>query len=153
MAAASMMNDVRNTHVREGDDRGRAVDRREHPIGRDREVVLGRDDVELVAGRLQSAKQIDHRREVQRRAHETPARGGRADRRQRHHVRRRDVLVHADGAVRGADDPGDLVADLDRHLPPSFLPGAHAAGRPGLGVLGEIARRARGIAPSELLIM
>ena len=30
---------------------------------------------------------------------------------------------------------------------------AHAARRPRVGVLGEVARRPRGIAPSELLIM
>src|SRR5688572_10150565 len=54
---------------------------------------------------------------------------------------RSDVLMHADGAVRRADQPGDLVANLDRHLPPAFLPGANAASGPGLRVSGKVPRR------------
>ena len=42
----------------------------------------------------------------------------------------RDVLVHRDASGRRADQPGNLVADGHRQLPPAFLPGPDAARPP-----------------------
>ena len=53
------------------------------------------------------------------------------------HLGGRDVVVHADRAGRRTDHRAHAVADLEGHLPPPVLPGAHAAGGPCLGVLGQ----------------
>src|SRR3989440_12920636 len=46
----------------------------------------------------------------------------------------RDVLVHRDLTSVRADDARHLVADVERHLPPTFGPRAHAARGPSVGV-------------------
>ena len=56
----------------------------------------------------------------------------------------RDVLVHGDLTSVRADDARHLVADGERHLPPTFGPRAHAARRPSVGVsLESVERLAR----------
>ena len=47
------------------------------------------------------------------------------------------VLVHHGRARLGADDPADLVADLERHRPPALGPGADASRPPDTGELGD----------------
>ena len=48
------------------------------------------------------------------------------------------VLVHDDRAGRRAEDPPELVADRDRHLPPAFGPGTDPALAPRARVLAEV---------------
>ena len=137
------VHDVRRPeqHVREGDDGGRAVDGVEHAVGAHRQIGLGGDDPQLVTGGLLRPVEIHHRGKIHLAADEHASRGSRIQARQRHQMRRRHVFVHADRPGRRADDARDLVADFERHLPPALFPGAHAARRPCLGVLGEILRR------------
>ena len=43
--------------------------------------------------------------------------------------------MHHHRARIGADDASDLVAEVDRHVPPPFGPGAHTTRRPSVGVV------------------
>ena len=50
----------------------------------------------------------------------------------------RHVLVHDDRARRRAEDPPELVADRDGHLPPPFRPRPDAALAPDARVLAKV---------------
>ena len=54
------------------------------------------------------------------------------------------VLVHDDGARQRAEDPPELVADRDRHVPPPLGPGPDAALAPCARVFAEVVLRRRG---------
>jgi hypothetical protein len=107
---------------------------------RDRGVVLDRDDLEL---RLRLV-QVAHRREVRLLVDDPVALAGRLEAREDDRLGDRHVLVHDDRAGRRAEDPAELVADGDRHLPPAFGPGANPALPPHAGVLAEVVLGGRG---------
>ena len=100
----------------------------------DRGAVLDRDDLEP---RLRLVE-VAHGGEVRLLVHDpvplTRPRKAREDDR----LGDGHVLVHHDRAGRRAEDPAELVAHRDRHLPPTVRPRADAALAPGAGVLEEI---------------
>ena len=128
-------------HVGERDECRPLVNRGEQAVERHDEVRIGGDDGQLEAERLLGAIEIDERREIGGQTDNPVALRSRLHARQRHHRRRRHVLVHADGSGWCADDAAHLVADFTGHLPPALLPGAHAACRPRVRVLGQRLRR------------
>ncbi len=113
----------------DGDEQRALVDRVD-----DRGSVLHGDDLE-VGLRL---VEVAHRREVRLLVDDAvplarPCEAGKDDR-----LRHRHVLMHHDRAGRCTEDPAELVADRDRHLPPAFPPGPDAALAPGARVLAEV---------------
>ena len=100
----------------------------------DQRIQVG-DDLDLCV-RLR-LEQVAHRRELAFDVDDPVARRSQPEAGQDDGDGNRHVLVHADGAGRGADDPADLVADRERHLPPAFAPRADPARPPHPRVLGE----------------
>jgi hypothetical protein len=114
----------------------------------DRGAVLDRDDLEPWLRLVEVA----HGGEVRLLVHD-PVPLTRP-RKAREHDRLGDghVLVHHDRAGRRAEDPGELVAHRDRHLPPTVRPRADAALAPGAAYSRRLSSAAAGIAASEWLI-
>src|SRR5690606_12901895 len=107
-------------------------------------AVLALDHVQLNMRRQHPAQHVIHGRENARFDHYLVARTVEVIRRQQDAHRDRDVLVHRDGIWRRADDLPDLVAQRQVHVPPPLAPGAHAARRPGIGVVAQaVVDRAR----------
>ena len=94
--------------------------------------VVGRDDDLEARRRL---VEVAHRGEVALLVDDLPPLAAGLEAREDDRLGDGDVLVHRDAPGGRADDPGDLVADGQRQLPPALLPGAHAAGVPGARVL------------------
>jgi hypothetical protein len=115
--------------VRDRDEQRTLVDR-----SNDRFAVGNDDDVQL---RLRLV-QVAHAREVPLLVDDAIAAGvDRAEAREDDRLGDRDVLVHHRRPGRRADDAPDLVADRERHLPPSLRPGADTALLPCARVLGD----------------
>ncbi len=114
-------------------------------------VALADDDLEVGLGLVEVA----HGREVLRARRRPGCARGSTGRKQESTIASAigDVLVHHRRARPGADDPPDLVADLERHRPPALAPGADPARPPRPGRTRRAASSAAaGIAPSEWLI-
>ena len=123
-------------HVGDRDEERALVDRVD-----DRRVVRDDDDLEL---RLRLV-QVADRREVPVFVDDAvPTRIDRPKARQHDRFGDRDVLMHDRRTGRGADDSADLVADLERHRPPSLGPRADAARLPRVRVLGDAILGPRG---------
>ena len=100
----------------------------------DRRVVLDRDDLEPGLRLVQVA----HRGEVRRLVDDPVALAGRREAGEDDRLCDGHVLVHDDRARGRAEDPPELVADGDRHLPPALGPGPDAALPPGARVLAKV---------------
>ena len=115
-------------HVADGDEQRPLVDRLEQRVQVRHDLDLGaRLRLEQVAHRGKLALDVDDA--VSRRLQPE---AGEDD-----HHRDGHVLVHARRAGACADDPADLVADGQRHVPPALAPRADAARLPHARVLGE----------------
>ena len=79
---------------------------------------------------------VHHRREVQLFENDLVALGifRRQQARQNQRLTNRNVLVHDHRVCVSSDNPGDLVTERHRLVPPPFGPRAHAARRPDVGV-------------------
>ncbi len=133
-------------HVRDADQLRVLVDRVQNTLERHRKPVRRRrhrDDMRPLP--LQTEVDVVVRREVEPIRHQliariraltarAPVKAARHDR-----LADADILVHDHTAGRGPDDAPNEVAAGDGHVPPAFFPGADAARRPGLGVLGQCA--------------
>jgi hypothetical protein len=124
-------------HVRDRDEQRPLVDRVDYAF------VVGRDQDVRPAPFLRLIE-VAHRREVALLVDDPPARAVEAEARDDDGLRERHVLVHRDRAGRSADQPRDLVADRQRHLPPALLPGPDAARVPRSRVLEQALLGGRG---------
>ena len=116
-------------HVADGDEERPLVDRLE-------QRVQVRHDLDLRAGlRLE---QVAHRGKLALDVDDPIPRRLQPEAGEDDHHRDGHVLVHARRAGAGADDPADLVADGERHVPPALAPRADAALLPHARVLGEV---------------
>ncbi len=113
-------------HVRDRDEQRPLVDRLHDAL------VVGRNhDVGPSLGLVQVA----NRGEVALLVDDPATGAGEVEAREHDRLGDRHVLVHRHRSRRRADQAGDLVADRQRHLPPSLAPGADAAGLPVVRVV------------------